>query len=140
MDKQYQTVDTSVLGHRASDLENDALVSEKQGTLRDVENMKRLGKDQVFEVRIRSPSPTTYAKSSKRNFGFLGIFGFAMILMNTWQALLGVVAFGLGNGGSAGLIYIFIIVVVFFGIVNISMAEMASMAPTAGRIRKELPQ
>lgn len=56
-----------------------------------------------------------------------------MILMNTWQALLGVVAFGLGNGGSAGLIYMFIIVVFLFGMVNISMAEMASMAPTAGR-------
>ena len=55
-----------------------------------------------------------------------------MILMNTWQALLGVVAFGLGNGGSAGLIYMYIIVVVLFGITNISMAEMASMAPTAG--------
>lgn len=62
----------------------------------------------------------------------MSIFGFAMILMNTWQALLGVVAFGLGNGGSAGLIYMYIIVVVLFGIANISMAEMASMAPTAG--------
>lgn len=70
---------------------------------------------------------------AKRNFGFLSIFGFAMILMNTWQALLGVVAFGLGNGGSAGLIYMFIIVLFLFGIANLCMAEMASMAPTAGR-------
>jgi choline transport protein len=42
------------------------------------------------------------------------------------------IAFGLGNGGTAGLIYLYIIVVVFFTLVNISMAEMASMAPTAG--------
>jgi choline transport protein len=55
-----------------------------------------------------------------------------MILMQTWQALLGVVAFGLGNGGSAGLIYMYIAVVVLFGLANVSMAEMASMAPTAG--------
>jgi choline transport protein len=40
--------------------------------------------------------------------------------------------FGLGNGGTAGLIYMYIIVVFFFALVNISMAEMASMAPTAG--------
>lgn len=40
--------------------------------------------------------------------------------------------FGLGNGGTAGLIYMYIIVVFFFSLVNISMAEMASMAPTAG--------
>ena len=43
-----------------------------------------------------------------------------------------VVAFGLGNGGTAGLIYMYIIVVVLFFLVNVSMAEMASMAPTAG--------
>ena len=74
-----------------------------------------------------------------------------MILMNTWQALLGydnrsldsirlrrtnyeisTLIFGLPNGGPAGLIYMYIIVVVFFSLVNISMAEMASMAPTAG--------
>jgi amino acid transporter len=42
------------------------------------------------------------------------------------------IVFGLGNGGTAGLIYLYIIVVVFFTFVNISMAEMASMAPTAG--------
>jgi len=43
------------------------------------------------------------------------------------------IAFGLGNGGTAGLIYMYIIVVFFFSLVNISMAEMASMAPTAGK-------
>ena len=76
-----------------------------------------------------------------------------MILMSTWQTLLGsvcpwhdansldiklttspprTIVFGLGNGGTAGLIYLYIIVVIFFSLVNISMAEMASMAPTAG--------
>lgn len=55
-----------------------------------------------------------------------------MILMNTWQSLLGVVVFGLSNGGTAGLIYMYMVVVVLFGCANISMAEMASMAPTAG--------
>ncbi|ETI24991.1 hypothetical protein G647_04361 [Cladophialophora carrionii CBS 160.54] len=95
---------------------NDAVVGEKLGTARDVQDMKRMGKEQLF----------------KRNFGFLSIFGFAMILMQTWQALLGTIVFGLGNGGTAGLIYMYIIVVFFFSLVNISMAEMASMAPTAG--------
>ncbi|EXJ63331.1 uncharacterized protein A1O5_11652 [Cladophialophora psammophila CBS 110553] len=102
-----------VVPESASD---DVVLGEKQGTSRDVEDMKRMGKEQLF----------------KRNFGFLSIFGFAMILMNTWQALLGTIAFGLGNGGTAGLIYLYIVVVIFFTLVNISMAEMASMAPTAG--------
>ena len=29
--------------------------------------------------------------STQRNFGFLSIFGFAMILMGTWEAVLGFV-------------------------------------------------
>ncbi|KAJ9603546.1 hypothetical protein H2200_011732 [Cladophialophora chaetospira] len=95
---------------------DDVVLGKKEGTSRDVEDMKRMGKEQLF----------------KRNFGFLSIFGFAMILMQTWQALLGTIVFGLGNGGTAGLIYLYIIVVIFFTLVNISMAEMASMAPTAG--------
>jgi len=45
-------------------------------------------------------------------------------------------AFGLLNGGTAGLIYMYILVVVLFFMVNISMAEMASMAPTAGESRR----
>ena len=48
------------------------------------------------------------------------------------------IVFGLGNGGTAGLIYLYIIVVVFFTLVNISMAEMASMAPTAGELTFDL--
>ncbi|KAK5104774.1 hypothetical protein LTS08_002666 [Lithohypha guttulata] len=43
-----------------------------------------------------------------------------------------VVAFGLFNGGTAGLIYTYLIVVFLFFLTNVSMAEMASMAPTAG--------
>ncbi|EXJ77510.1 hypothetical protein A1O3_09737 [Capronia epimyces CBS 606.96] len=110
---ELTTLDHEAYGESASD---EVVLGEKQGTSKDVEDMRRMGKEQLF----------------KRNFGFLSIFGFAMILMNTWQALLGTVAFGLGNGGTAGLIYLYIIVVVFFFFVNISMAEMASMAPTAG--------
>jgi choline transport protein len=58
----------------------------------------------------------------------LSIFGFAMILMNTWQALLGVVAFGLGNGGSAGLIYMYIIVIVLFGITSTIVIQVTPNA------------
>ena len=41
-------------------------------------------------------------------------------------------AFALGNGGTGGLIYVYIGTAVGFSMVIISMAEMASMAPTAG--------
>jgi choline transport protein len=88
----------------------------KAGTLEDREAMRRLGKEQLF----------------KRNFNFVSILGFALILMATWEALLGTVAFGLGNGGTAGLIYTYIGVAIGFTLVVTSMAEMGSMAPTSG--------
>lgn len=47
--------------------------------------------------------------------------------MATWEAVLSTVAFGLGNGGPAGLIYTYIGVWIGFTLVVASMAEMASM-------------
>lgn len=57
MDKQYETVDTAAVEHGRSEGDEDNFVGEKQGTLRDVENMKRLGKDQVFKVGRSSCLP-----------------------------------------------------------------------------------
>ncbi|KAK3213494.1 hypothetical protein GRF29_28g62596, partial [Pseudopithomyces chartarum] len=86
------------------------------GTVSDRDAMRRLGKQQLF----------------KRNFGFTSIFGFAMILMCTWETVLGTVAFGLSNGGPSGLLYTYIAVWLGYILIAFSMAEMASMAPTAG--------
>ncbi|KAH8733213.1 amino acid/polyamine transporter I [Phaeosphaeriaceae sp. PMI808] len=68
----------------------------------------------------------------RRNFRFVTIFGFTMVLMATWEAQLSANIFGLINGGTAGLIWMYI--GTFFGFLAavISMAEMASMAPTTG--------
>ncbi|RMZ82153.1 hypothetical protein DV738_g1844, partial [Chaetothyriales sp. CBS 135597] len=92
------------------------VLGEKIGTAADRDAMARLGKEQVFN----------------RNFGFLSIFGFALIIMGTWESILATIAFGLGNGGPSGLIYTYIGVFVAFIFISLSMAEMASMAPTSG--------
>jgi amino acid transporter len=52
--------------------------------------------------------------------------------MSTWETVLSTVAFGLGNGGPGGLIWTFLAAWVGLTFVGISMAEMASMAPTSG--------
>lgn len=52
--------------------------------------------------------------------------------MGTWEAVLITVAWGLANGGTAGLIYTFIGVWIGFTLTSVSMAEMASSCPTAG--------
>ncbi|TLD39557.1 gb [Venturia nashicola] len=89
---------------------------EMLGTSRDQKDMYRMGKVQLL----------------KRNFSFWSIFGFSIILLSTWETQLGVASLGLLNGGSAGLVIMYLIV--FFGMMTVilSMAEMASMAPTAG--------
>ncbi|KAL8698287.1 MAG: hypothetical protein Q9201_006657 [Fulgogasparrea decipioides] len=91
-------------------------VVEKHGTELDVRDMKRMGKTQSFQ----------------RNFAFLSTLGFSMVLMCSWEAELATATFALTNGGTAGAIYIYIFTFFGFGMAIISMAEMASMAPTAG--------
>ncbi len=63
----------------------------------------------------------------------MSIFGFALIIMGTWEAILATVAFGLGNGGPGGLIWTYVASYIGFGFISFSMAEMASMAPTSGK-------
>lgn len=82
-----------------------------------------------FSRFISSSQKLFTLTSPKRNFGFASIFGFALILMATWEAVLVTVAFGLGNGGPSGLLYTYIGTWIGFSLVAISMAEMASMAP-----------
>ncbi|KAK4447119.1 putative amino-acid permease [Podospora aff. communis PSN243] len=86
------------------------------GTKLDKQDMWRMGKTQQL----------------RRNFRFLSIFGFTMVLMQTWEAQLTVNIFGLINGGTGGLIWMYL--GTFFGLfcAVLSMAEMASMAPTTG--------
>lgn len=75
----------------------------------------------------------------RRNFRFLSIFGYSLILGNGWVlALIGAIA-PLTNGGTAGGIWGYLIVICGLFFTTLSMAEMASMAPTAGgQYRKQI--
>ncbi|KAJ3494069.1 hypothetical protein NLG97_g4314 [Lecanicillium saksenae] len=91
-------------------------ISEKAGTRRDQQDMMRMGKSQQFQ----------------RNFGFVSMLGFTCVLMSTWEGQLTTSTFGAVNGGTGGLIYCYLGTFAGFLAVIASMAEMASMAPTAG--------
>lgn len=67
-----------------------------------------------------------------RNFRFLSVLGFSAVLMCTWEAILYGASFGLTNGGKGGMIYTYIAGLLGFSFPILSMAEMASMAPTSG--------
>ena len=85
-------------------------------TANDQQDMFRLGKKQVFH----------------RTFGFWPAFGFTNIYIATWEYLLVSVAAGLTNGGFGGLVYEYIGTTICYTAVVLSLAEMASMAPTSG--------
>jgi amino acid transporter len=82
----------------------------------DRDQLARLGKQQVL----------------KRNFGFMSILGFSCTILITWEAVTVLFAQGLNNGGTAGVIYSFLIVWVGNFSVFSTMCELASMAPTSG--------
>ncbi|EGP88117.1 unnamed protein product [Zymoseptoria tritici ST99CH_1A5] len=92
------------------------LPPEKRGTRADRSDMRRMGMAQEF----------------KRNFSFIPIFGFSAVLMMTWASVLSGVSYALPNGGLPALIYNYVATLVGFGAAILSMAEMASMAPTSG--------
>ncbi|KAF2690941.1 amino acid transporter [Lentithecium fluviatile CBS 122367] len=81
----------------------------------DVLDMQRLGKHQ--EV--------------KRRFGWKTTLGFASINMTTWEYVLLVLSTSLNNFGLAATFWTFIGTVICYTSVVLSLAEMASMAPTA---------
>ncbi|KAJ6028375.1 hypothetical protein N7540_003951 [Penicillium herquei] len=78
-------------------------------------DMQRLGKTQQL----------------KRNFRFYSILGFTTTLMATWESILLTSTYGLTDGGRAGMVYVYIASFVGFFAAVISMAEIASVAPTS---------
>ena len=67
----------------------------------------------------------------QRNFRFLSIFGYSLLLGNGWVITTIGLLVPLSNGGTAGAIWSYLVVIVGSVFSTLSMAEMASMAPTA---------
>ncbi|KAL4759206.1 putative GABA permease [Aspergillus foveolatus] len=86
------------------------------GTVVDQRDMNAMGRVQVL----------------RRNFRFISILGFACTLICTWEVILTLLSSVLTDGGTAGLIWGFLIVTAGFSLVFASIAEIASMSPTSG--------
>lgn len=85
-------------------------------TENDANDMVRMGK--VQELR--------------RNYRPLSALAFTIIIQGTWEVLLTATTQGLVDGGPAGLIWSYVWTFIGFTFIVASLAEMASMAPTAG--------
>lgn len=67
----------------------------------------------------------------RRNFRFLSIFGYSLLLGNGWAIAITNLLIPLSNGGSAGMVWIYFVVICGMSFSTLSLAELASMAPTA---------
>lgn len=101
---------------------NDVLTSSDDSeitaghTQNDNNDMVRMGK--VQELR--------------RNYHSLSALAFTVIIQGAWEVLLTATTQGLVDGGPAGLIWSYVWTFIGFSFVVASLAEMASIAPTAG--------
>lgn len=94
----------------------DEISRNKGATANDRNDMERLGRTQEL----------------RRNFRFLSIFGYSLLLGNGWVLTMIGLLVPLSNGGTAGTLWMYLIVIFIMMFSTLSMAEMASMAPTAG--------
>ncbi|KAJ8611340.1 hypothetical protein MRB53_038010 [Persea americana] len=85
------------------------------GTHHDHGDMSRIGRAQNF----------------RRNFHFLPTLGFICITMVTWEGVLYTNSYSLIDGGLAGWVWSYVIAISAFTFAVLSMAEMASIAPTS---------
>ncbi|KAE8395299.1 amino acid transporter [Aspergillus alliaceus] len=86
------------------------------GTSYDKGDMGRMGKAQQF----------------KRNIRPLAAVSFSAVLQATWEYIMLSDYEGLQNGGLAGVLWSYVWTTIGFGFIIVSLAEMASMAPTSG--------
>lgn len=92
-------------------VEQSVSISAKDSTSADKDDMIRMGKRQ----------------ETTRNFRHITILGFCTVILSIWENILSTAVFGLANGGTAGLIWGYLICMICFGFVTASLAEMASM-------------
>lgn len=93
------------------DSRDKTILEQKGGTRQDVCDMSRMGKRQEL----------------RRDFRFISIVGFVMVLQSTWESILLAAQYGLVNGGTAGVIWMTVGVIVGALCMIASIAEMASM-------------
>lgn len=121
----YEMQETMKSGNHVRVQETNAETAEYAGadyTYEDQADMRRLGKKQEL----------------RRNFRFTSILGFVAIAMGTWEVILSATAAGLTNGGTGGMVWMFVGSYFCFGTIVLSLAEMSSMAPTAGGQYREI--
>jgi len=67
-----------------------------------------------------------------RTTGYFDIISVAFNLLSSWLTIASTLILGLGHGGSATVIYGLLVILIMYGAVALSLAEMAARYTTAG--------
>ena len=67
-----------------------------------------------------------------RTTGFVEIISAAINLLNSWLCVASTLILGLSHGGSVAVLYGLLVILVVYGAVALSLAEMAARYTTAG--------
>jgi len=70
----------------------------------------------------------------QRQYGLLSLCGIALNINSAWIVLGGSLTISVLNGGPPGILYEFIVAVVFYSFIAASIAELASSMPTSGGV------
>ncbi|KAL9011195.1 MAG: hypothetical protein Q9173_003943 [Seirophora scorigena] len=97
-------------------VEESAAAPLRSGTAHDRNDMARIGEEQEL----------------LRNYQFLSVLAFTTVILATWETVLYTISYASIDGGLPGLVWVFVVASVGMGTVVLSLAEMASMAPTSG--------
>ncbi|KAK6200736.1 hypothetical protein LQW54_009540 [Pestalotiopsis sp. IQ-011] len=75
-----------------------------------------------------------HTQELERNFSLLSLAGVGLVVGNVWPAVGGSILVALYNGGPPGVIYEFITVSVFYWMVALCIAELASAIPSSAGV------
>ena len=70
----------------------------------------------------------------QRQYGLLSICGLALNINSAWIVFGGSLTISVLNGGPPGIIYEFIVAVIFYSFIAASIAELASSMPSSGGV------
>jgi len=91
--------------------------------------------------RVKAPRPSTddellrtlgYKQEFRREFTAFEVFGIAFSIIGLLPSIASVLFFAVPNGGPVGMVWGWLIASAFIMTVGLSMAELASAAPTSG--------
>ncbi|KAH7146334.1 amino acid/polyamine transporter I [Dactylonectria macrodidyma] len=70
----------------------------------------------------------------ERQYGLVGLTGIAVTVNNAWVVLGSSISISILNGGPPGVIYGLMVALVYYTLIGLSLAELASSFPTSGGV------